>query len=96
MAAAVVGGCCGHKRMEESEIGHGGGVKSLLCMCAIQEDGQPRGGVHNSLISVRLVLLEPLFSHEEGGGREGGGEGSGCVLADAVCCCALGDATSCF
>lgn len=64
VAALVVGGCCGHKRMGESEIGHGGGVKSLLCMCAIQEDGQPRGGVHNSLISVRLVLLEPLFSHE--------------------------------
>lgn len=51
--------------MGESEIGHGGGVKSLLCMCAIQEDGQRRGGVHNSLISVRVVLLEPLFSREE-------------------------------
>lgn len=50
---------------KESEIGHGGGVKSLLCMCAIQEDGQLRGGVHNSLISARLVLPEPLFSHEE-------------------------------
>lgn len=53
------------REWRESEIGHGGGVKSLLCMCAIQEDGQRRGGVHNSLISVRVVLLEPLFSHEE-------------------------------
>lgn len=59
------GGDCGHKRMGESKIGHGGGVKSLLCMCAIQEDVQRRGGVHNSLISMRVVLLEPLFSHEE-------------------------------
>lgn len=32
-----------HKRMRESEIEHGGGVNSLLCMCAIQ-DGQRRGG----------------------------------------------------
>lgn len=76
-----------HKRMGESEIGHGGGVKSLLCMCAIQEDGQRRGGVHNSLISVRVVLLEPLFSHEE--------EVAACWLT--LCAAALrGDGTSCF
>lgn len=49
----------GTRERGESEIGHGGGVKSLLRMCAIQENGQRRGGVHNSLISVRVVLLEP-------------------------------------
>lgn len=38
-------------------------------MCVVQEDGEPRGGAHNSLISVRLVLLEPLFSREHEGGE---------------------------
>lgn len=71
--------------MEESKLGHGGAVKSLLCMCAIQEDGQRRGGVHNSLISVRVVLLEPLFGHE---GEEE--EEEVAALADAVCCCTSG------
>lgn len=83
-------GGCRHKRMEESKIGHGGRVKSLLCMCAIQEDGQRRGGVHNSLISVRVVLPEPLFSHEE---EEE--EVAACWLT--LCAAALrGDGTSCF
>lgn len=67
--------------MGESKIGHGVGVKSLLCMCAIQENRQQRGGVHNSLISVRVVLLEPVFSHEEE---------EVAALADAACCCTSG------
>lgn len=66
--------------MGESKVGHGGRLKSLLCLCAIQEDRQQRGGVHNSLISMRVVLLEPLFSHEE----------EVAALADAVCCCNSG------
>lgn len=48
----------GSKR--EGEIVQCGGVKSLLRMCAIQEDRQQMGGVHNALISMRVVLLEPL------------------------------------
>ena len=79
--------------MGEREIGHGGGVKSLLRMCAIQENGQRRGGVHNSLISVRVVLLEPLFSHEEEEEEEE--EVAACWLT--LCAAALrGDGTSCL
>lgn len=76
----------------ESEIGHGGGVKSLLCMCAIQEE-QERGGVHNSLISMRVVLLELLLSREEEEEEEE--EVAACWLT--LCAAALhGDGTSCF
>lgn len=62
----VVGALWTQENGREREKGvRGGGVKSLLCMCAIQQDGHWRGGVHNSLISVRVFSLEPLFCHEE-------------------------------
>lgn len=48
--------------------------------------------MHNSLISVRVVLLEPLFGHEEEEEEEE--EVAACWLT--LCCCALGDGTSCF
>ena len=70
--------------MRESKIRHGGGVKSLLCtVCApFSRTGSERGGVNNSLISVRVVLLKPLFS------REAEEEVAACWLM--LCCCASG------
>lgn len=51
-----------------------------------------RGGVHNSLISVRVVLLGPLLSREEEEEEE---EVVVCWLT--LCAAALqGDGTSCF